>query len=318
MVNKYAAGIDLSNRNLSHTLIVEFAGHDRSVLDIGCARGYVAEALVQRGCRVIGIEIDPEAAKQAEEYCERVIVGNIESLTLDEELGEESFEVIILGDVLEHLKEPLETLRRLKPFLHPEGYIVASLPNIAHGSVRLALMQGKFQYRPLGLLDDTHLRFFTRESVEQLFNEAGYMIGELERTTAGIFQTEVEVDREAVTEEVLEMIQNDPESETYQFVLTAHPSGEAGRFAGLSNRVRLLSEELDRRDRLIYELNRRLRNLEELERRLENRNRRLAEKQREVTELTQRLAKRNHELADSQNTIRKLSNQLEQALRGNR
>ncbi len=157
------------------------------------------------------------------------------------------------------------------------------------------------------MLDDTHLRFFTREGLEKLFNDAGFTVGELKRTAAEILDTEVKVDLEAVPEEALKMIQNVSESETYQFVLMGYSSGYAERFRDLSSRVHLLSEKLEQRDRVIYDLNRRLRNLEELERRLGDRDRRLAAKEKEVTELTQRLAERNHELADSKRTVSKLS-----------
>src|SRR5215217_8074158 len=196
MASKYESRINLENRNSSHALMVELVGHGKRVLDAGCGTGDLAEALAERGCRVTGIEIDPEAARQAEKYCERVIVGDVEDLDLSEYLDDEPFDVILFGDVLEHLKDPLRTLDRLKPSLRPEGHVVASIPNVAHGSVRLALMQGKFQYSPLGLLDDTHLRFFTRESVEQLFEDAGFLITELKRTLVGIFDTEIEIDRE--------------------------------------------------------------------------------------------------------------------------
>src|SRR5215212_7244393 len=155
MARRYEANVNLENENSSHTLVVELVGYDKHVLDVGCSTGYIAEVLVKRGCRVTGIEIDPKAPPPAEDHCERVIVGDVESLDLGEELDEGAFDVIIFGDVLEHLKDPLQVLRRLKSFLGPRGYVVASIPNIAHGSVRLALMQGKFQYRSLGLLDST-------------------------------------------------------------------------------------------------------------------------------------------------------------------
>jgi O-antigen biosynthesis protein len=294
LTSKYETDVDLENKNSSHTLIVELVGGDKHVLDLGSSTGYLAKALEERGCRVTGVEIDPEAARQAEAHCERVIVGNIESLDLDAELDEESFDVIVFGDVLEHLKDPLQALRRFKPFLHTEGYVVASIPNIAHGSVRLALMQGRFPYRPLGLLDNTHLRFFTRETVEQLFKDAGFLIAELRHTTRGIFDTEIKIDREQLPAEVLRLVEEDPEASTYQFVLSAYRFGEAGM---LAQNVRLLSEQLARRERVIYELNRKLRNFEELQRLLDARTEQLAEKEREVTRLAQELAERNDRLA---------------------
>jgi 2-polyprenyl-3-methyl-5-hydroxy-6-metoxy-1,4-benzoquinol methylase len=294
MASKYETKLNLDDRSSSHALIIELLGLDKRVLDVGCATGNLAEVLAGRGCRVTGIEIDPEAARQAEKHCERVIVGDVESLDLGAELDEADFDVIVFGDVLEHLKDPLQTLRRFKPFLQTEGYVIASIPNIAHGSVRLALMQGRFRYRSLGLVDDTHLRFFTRETVEQLFDDAGFLIADLRRTTRGVFDTEIEIDREQLPPEVLRLVEEDPEASTYQFVLSAYRFGEAGM---LAQDVRLLSEQLARRDRMIYELNRKIRNVEELKRLLDDRTEQLAEKEQEVSRLAHALAERNDRLA---------------------
>jgi O-antigen biosynthesis protein len=294
MASKYETRIDLENMNTSHALIVEFVGRGKRVLDVGCAAGDLARVLAERGCGVTGIEIDPEAAHQAEKHCERVIVGDVEDLDLSEMLRDEAFDVIVFGDTLEHFKNPLRTLDRLKPFLRSEGYMVASIPNVAHGSVRLALMQGKFRYSSLGLLDNTHLRFFTRDSVEQLFEDAGFLITGLKRTLRGIFDTEIEIEEALIPDEVLELVQADLESSTYQFVLAAHRFGEAGTSA---KRARLLSEQLAERDRIIYELNRKLRNFEELKHLLDERTEQLAQREREVTKLAQEVADRNDRMA---------------------
>jgi O-antigen biosynthesis protein len=294
MASKYEVQIDLENTNNSHALIVEFVGRGKRVLDVGCATGDLARVLVERGCAVTGTETDPEAAHQAEKHCERVVVGDVEEVDLSELLGDEAFDVIVFGDTLEHLKNPLRTLDRLKPFLRSEGYVVASIPNVAHGSVRLALIQGKFRYSPLGLLDNTHLRFFTRASVEQLFEDAGFLITGLKRTLRGIFDTEIEIEEALIPDEVLELVQADLESSTYQFVLAAHRFGEAGTSA---KRARLLSEQLAERDRIIYELNRKLRNFEELKHLLDERTEQLAQREREVTKLAQEVADRNDRMA---------------------
>ena len=293
MASRYEKDPNLDDRNTSHAVITELVGHDKRILDVGCAAGNLAEVLSERGCRVTGIELDPEAARRAEGNCERVIVGDVEHLDLGAELDEGSFDVVLFGDVLEHLKDPLNTLKRLKTFLSAEGCVVTSIPNVAHGSVRLALMQGRFRYRSLGLLDATHLRFFTRESVEQLFKDAGFLITELRRTTRGIFDTEIEVDIELVPDEVRRLVEGDPEASTYQFVLTAHRFGEAGMRA---QDILLLSEQLAKRDRIIYELNRKLRSFEDLQRLLDDRIEQLAEKEREVAELSQEVAERNDRL----------------------
>jgi 2-polyprenyl-3-methyl-5-hydroxy-6-metoxy-1,4-benzoquinol methylase len=294
MVSKYETGPNLDNKNASHALIAKAVGHDKRVLDVGCAAGGFAEVLTERGCRVTGIEVDPEAARKAERYCERVIVGDVEHPGTVDGIEEGSFDVIVFGDVLEHLKDPLGTLKRLKAALQPEGYVVASLPNVAHGSVRLALLKGMFRYRPLGLLDETHLRFFTRESVEQLFEDAGFMITDMQRISRGIFDTEVEVGEDPVSEEVVCLIREDPESTTYQFVPTAYRSGGAGRSA---ETIRLLTEQLARRDRVISELRRKVRDMDDLQRLLDARTKELAEKQREASKLAREAADSNNRLA---------------------
>lgn len=294
MASKYETKPNLDDKNTSHALIAASVGHDKRVLDVGCASGDFAEVLAGHGCRVTGIEIDPEAARRAERYCERVIVGDVEHLDAENELDEGSFDVVVFGDVLEHLKDPLTTLKRLKPALRPDGYVIASIPNVAHGSVRLALLQGRFRYRSLGLLDETHLRFFTRESVEHLFEDAGFLITDLKRTLRGIFDTEVELRDDPVPEEALRLVREDPESSTYQFVLTAHRFGEAGRSA---KTIRLLSDQLAQRDRLIYDLKRKLRDFDDLQRLLDARTEELAEKQREASRLAREAADSNDRLA---------------------
>ena len=98
--------------------------------------------------------LDPAAAAEAERFCERVVVGDAETLPLDEHLGDERFDAVLFADVLEHLRNPAAMLRRVRPFVVDEGAIVASIPNVAHVSVRLALLAGEFRYRDMGLLDD--------------------------------------------------------------------------------------------------------------------------------------------------------------------
>src|SRR5688500_10369431 len=143
--------------------VIRLVGTGKRVLELGCATGYVSRVLVENGCEVVGIELDAEAAKRAMEHCEFVVVGDLEVLDLAEELGDRQFDVIVAADTLEHLKNPEIVLERLHPFFAPNGYLVASIPNIAHGSVRLALLEGRFPYSQTGLLDDTHLRFYTRD-----------------------------------------------------------------------------------------------------------------------------------------------------------
>ncbi|HEV2760981.1 MAG TPA: methyltransferase domain-containing protein [Acidimicrobiales bacterium] len=218
---RYDTDVDLSNRNNSHTLMVELVGGTKRVLDVGCATGYLAQALGERGCTVSGVESDVEAAEQARPHLERLVVGDVETMDLAEVFGEDRFDVIVFGDVLEHLRNPLPALRKAKALLTERGSVVASIPNIAHGSVRLALLAGRFDYQELGLLDSTHVRFFTRSSIEDLFREAGMVPIDVRRTTAGFFDTPVPVTESEFAPEVVDAVRADPESSTYQFVLRA-------------------------------------------------------------------------------------------------
>lgn len=221
---RYDFRIDLTERNDSHTLMVEMVPRGSRVLDVGCATGRTSAAFRQRGCRVVGIERDPEAASEAREYCEEVLVADVEELDLHRCFGSGSFDVIVFGDVLEHLRDPVETLRRIRALLSPEGCVVASIPNVAHGAVRLALLQGRFDYQPLGLLDETHLRFFTRDSLEQMFRHAGYLLIEERSTTKGIYATEIPVRRADFPRAIRRFVESDPGAPLYQFVVRAIPA----------------------------------------------------------------------------------------------
>ena len=205
----------------THMRVVELVPRQANVLEFGCATGFMSKVLVeQRGCRVTGIEIDAAAARAAAEICARVVVGDADELDYEDVLGEERFDVILFGDVLEHLRDPGGVLSRVRPYLAPGGTVIASIPNVAHASVRLALLHGRFPYRDKGLLDSTHLRFFTRESIQDVFEAAGYSITLWSRQRVALSDTEIEVPGAPSAEE-LEPLQKDPEATTYQFIVRA-------------------------------------------------------------------------------------------------
>jgi 2-polyprenyl-3-methyl-5-hydroxy-6-metoxy-1,4-benzoquinol methylase len=218
---RYEQTIDPASDS-THARVVRLVGENKKVLELGCSTGFMSRVLRERGCRVIAVEQDGDAAERARPFCERVIVGDLEQLDLGRALGKTRFDVILAADVLEHLKDPLRLLRSLKRFLADDGWVVASLPNIAHGSVRLALLGGEFRYNSMGLLDRTHLRFFTRDGLQKLFDDAGFLIGHLERREMRIEDSEVSFDRAAVPPVVIEAVSRDREALTYQFIVVAH------------------------------------------------------------------------------------------------
>lgn len=224
---RYEFEIDLEADSV-HASVVGLAGESRRVLELGCATGYMSEVLRARGCYVVGVERDPLMAEVAEQRCDRLIVGDLDLLDLAEELAGERFDVIVAADVLEHLRDPLQVLRSLRPLLAEGGYLVASIPNVAHGSVRLALLEGRFPYQERGLLDRTHLRFFTRESFGQLLEDAGFLISDMVRHELILAASEVPFEGNGATAELRAALENDPDATTYQFVVKAFPLEQPG------------------------------------------------------------------------------------------
>jgi len=220
-MSQYDTTLDPAATNTSHGLLLALVGGNKRVLDVGCATGYLAEALGQRGCTVSGVEYDAGAAEKARPFLDHLVVGDVITLDLDAAFGDRRYDVIVLGDVLEHLPDPEPVLARLTGLLAPRGSVVISVPNVTHGSLRLALLQGRWQYRDLGLLDRTHLRFFTRESLLTMLGSAGLAVVELRTTTLDPLGSEVEVDAAALPPGVVDWVREQPDAMSYQFVLRA-------------------------------------------------------------------------------------------------
>jgi len=148
----------------------------RSVLDVGCGVGENGRLL--RKARSIdylaGVEIVPGVAAQAERAYDVVVVGDIEELDLP--FADGRFDCLLLIEILEHLRDPWATLSRLTRLIRPGGHVVASVPNVRHYSIVWGLLRGRWEYRPRGLMDITHLRFFTRASFVELMRGAGLTV----------------------------------------------------------------------------------------------------------------------------------------------
>lgn len=140
------------------------------VLDAGCGFATTAQRIHALGNRVWGIESNADAAAVARERIDHVVVTDLHDTAA---LGAQRFDVIIFADVLEHLPWPIGVLKRYVSLLKPGGTVIVSLPNVGMWSVRLGLMVGRFQYDDSGVLDRTHLRFFTRRTALEMLREAG-------------------------------------------------------------------------------------------------------------------------------------------------
>jgi len=164
----------------SHLLRLALADRPQRVLDVGCSSGYLARPLAASGARVSGIELDPAAAAEARSVCEEVLVGDVESMDLPFDDG--SFDVVLGGDVVEHLRDPGATLARLRPLLRPGGRLVLTTPNVANWTMRLSLLAGRWRYTERGILDRTHAHLFTRKTLVETIEGAGYRILVLDHT----------------------------------------------------------------------------------------------------------------------------------------
>lgn len=160
----------------SHRWLIERVPTGVTVLDCGCAGGYTARALSEEGgCTVDGAEISSEAASSAKDACRKVYVGSLEDASFVESLGE-GYDRILFGDVLEHLAAPGRVLEQMRSRLADGGRILISIPNVAYWRIRVHLLFGRFEYVDAGILDRTHLRFYTYRTARSLVEDAGYRV----------------------------------------------------------------------------------------------------------------------------------------------
>jgi 2-polyprenyl-3-methyl-5-hydroxy-6-metoxy-1,4-benzoquinol methylase len=144
------------------------------VFEGGVSSGYFASVLVRAGLRVDGHELDPEVAERARQVCENVYVGDLSAFDPGKLDGD--YDVLLFGDVLEHLPDPAAVLRRMRTKLRPGGTLIVSVPNIANWFVRLSLLAGRFDYTDRGIMDRTHLRFYTVRTLTEMLADAGFRV----------------------------------------------------------------------------------------------------------------------------------------------
>lgn len=156
-------------------IFVEEASKYKTVLETGCSTGFLSRQIAANGARVVGIEIDKEAAEMAKQNCQRVLSCNLNSPEWINAVGQR-FDLVTFGDVLEHLNNPVAVLRQAQDLLNAGGRVLICLPNIAHWTIRAKLLAGNFRYESTGILDFTHMRFFTVESAREFIADAGYRI----------------------------------------------------------------------------------------------------------------------------------------------
>ncbi len=165
--------------------VAKFVKPNDRVLELGCADGYFGQALNFLGAKVTGVENVDLYANLARERGVAVISCDLDDTKAIEKIDGQ-FEIILAMDVLEHLKNPRECLVALKSKLTPNGILVVTGPNVAYWWVRLALLRGLWRYEKTGIMDETHLRFFTLDSWRDLLIDAGFSVSHVGAAETGM------------------------------------------------------------------------------------------------------------------------------------
>lgn len=168
-----------------YELVASYVKPFDHVLELGCADGYFGQALNMRGAKVTGIEGNEIFAQCARERGVNVISCDLDDVSAIKEI-EGKFEVILAMDLLEHLKNPKECLIALRVKLKPKGKLLVTGPNVAYWWVRLALLRGNWKYEKAGIMDETHLRFFTMETWGKLLQESGFDVSQMGAAETGM------------------------------------------------------------------------------------------------------------------------------------
>lgn len=147
-----------------------------TVLEVGCGGGNFGYRLKQRGAREVwGVEIVESAGQKARKLLDKVLIGDVAALI--DQLPEVYFDFIVFNDVLEHMVDPYDVLKRIKSKISPNGVVVSSIPNIRYyWTFRELLVYGEWEYEESGILDSTHLRFFTAKSILKMYDRLGYEV----------------------------------------------------------------------------------------------------------------------------------------------
>jgi 2-polyprenyl-3-methyl-5-hydroxy-6-metoxy-1,4-benzoquinol methylase len=224
--------VDPTADNNPHSYALQMVGSGRHLLELGCATGHVTEQLVAAGNRVVGVEFDAVAAEEARRYADRVHVLDLDVERVSS-VESDRFEMIIAGDVLEHLRDPLPPLLDVLTLLEPDGEVIISVPNLAFADVRLLVLEGRIEYQDEGLLDRTHLRWFTLDSLRQLLEAAGLSAVEVRRVTHPLGASRLPVDWAAHSDATTAFVLSDPEALTYQFVVRCRRTTEVAAASDL-------------------------------------------------------------------------------------
>jgi 2-polyprenyl-3-methyl-5-hydroxy-6-metoxy-1,4-benzoquinol methylase len=213
----------------SLTKIIRFIRPGTKILELGPATGYLTRYMKEElNCCIDCIEISAQMAETAKAYSRKMLVADLDETDLEAHFEPHFYDYVILADVLEHLKKGEETLISCRNLLKADGRMILSIPNMAHASIIGSLLKGKFEYRDEGLLDKTHLRFFTRQSIEDLLEVCGFSAEVIETLQKLPEDTEIGDSLSDLPAELQQIIFNREDALTYQFIILCKPNHGGG------------------------------------------------------------------------------------------
>lgn len=220
-MGKYDFELELNTAN-ALKLVDDLIMPGTDVLEFGCANGRLTKHLAEnKRCNVSIVEIDQEAGLEASKYAVKSLIGmesgDIEKYIWTEAL-ESKFDYIIFADILEHLYHPEMALERCRDFLKPGGSIIVSLPNIAHNSIIIELINNRFNYQEIGLLDDTHIRFFTNDSFKKMLDRINLKVIKEFATYSKVGNNEIVNNYDEVDDCVAEKLRKRPFANVHQYI----------------------------------------------------------------------------------------------------
>ena len=219
----YLRSID-TDRRTSLSAIAERVPAGSTVLDVGTGSGALGEFLsAEPGCIVDGLTHNAEEAAIAAEHYRNMIVADLETEDFAALCQGRRYDVIVCADVLEHLRRPESVLDSCRQLLEPDGQLLISVPNVGYVGLIAELLRGEFEYRVEGLLDETHLRFFTRRSLSRFLARAGWLVSDIEAIEVDVADSEFEVDFAGFAPALQRQLLSLEDAAAYQFIASARP-----------------------------------------------------------------------------------------------
>ena len=223
----YDRDIDSSERTSLSVLTGHIPAGAR-VLDLGCGSGAIGRFLAARDAAaagpIDGLTLSHDEARLAAPHYRRIEVADLDTGNLSELFAARSYDAIVCADVLEHTRDPGRVLAACRTLLAPEGRVLLSIPNAGYVGLQAELMAGEFRYRPEGLLDTTHLRFFTRRSLLRFLAEGGWAMDSVDTVQRQLPDSEFNVAFDALPPAVARHLLGLPDALTYQFIVVARPA----------------------------------------------------------------------------------------------